>query len=107
MHYYLTALKKYITFKGRASKAEYWYFFLFNLVASFIIGLVAAILELKIINTAYVLFIILPSISVAVRRIHDVNKSGWFILVPIYGLILLFIAGTRGENKYGPDPKIT
>ncbi len=106
MKYYLSALKKYAVFKGRASRADYWYFFLFSILVSIVIAIAAAALELKIINTIYLFFIIIPSISIAVRRMHDVNKSGWFILIPIYGFILLFIAGTQGENNYGSDPKL-
>ncbi len=105
MKYYLSALKKYAVFKGRASRADYWYFMLLNIIISCVVGIASAALELKILNTIYVLFILIPSISLVVRRVHDTNKSGWFILIPVYGFILLFIAGTEGENNYGSDPK--
>ena len=49
--------------------------------------------------------LLIPSLAVAVRRMHDVGKSGWFLLVPIYNLILALTEGTKGENEYGPDPK--
>jgi len=55
----------------------------------------------------YQLAILIPSIAVGVRRMHDVNKSGWFILIPIYNLILAVTDGTKGDNKYGHDPKAT
>lgn len=57
------------------------------------------------ISTVYSLAVLVPSIAVAVRRMHDVNKSGWFILIPIYNLILAVTEGDKGSNQYGPDPK--
>jgi uncharacterized membrane protein YhaH (DUF805 family) len=58
-----------------------------------------------VLNAAYLILMIIPSIAVGVRRMHDVGKSGWFLLVPIYNIILTFQEGERNENEYGPDPK--
>ena len=55
----------------------------------------------------YQLATLIPFIAVSVRRMHDVNKSGWFLLIPIYSLIIAITDGTKGDNKYGPDPKAT
>lgn len=62
-------------------------------------------LNTKFLGNIYSLGVLLPSLAVSVRRLHDVNKSGWFYLVPFYNLYLLCIDGTRGENAYGEDPK--
>lgn len=62
-------------------------------------------LRIDLINKIYSWGVFLPSIAVAVRRMHDINKSGWFILIPFYNIYLFCIDGTRGENAYGEDPK--
>ena len=123
MNYYFKAWKNYTNFSGRARRKEYWFFVLFNFLMY--IGIV--LLELGIsnlnlgfstiipmdgggqgvLNAAYLIAIIIPSLSVRVRRMHDVGKSGWFILIPFYNLILAFTNGTKGDNKYGADPKST
>lgn len=59
-----------------------------------------------VIGYIYGLVMFIPSLAVQIRRTHDSNKSGWFILVPIYNLILLFLKGTEGDNKYGPNPNV-
>lgn len=115
MNYYLSVLKKYAVFGGRARRAEYWYFHLFNIIivpialwsiASFIDGFIEDDGSLMYgIYQIYQLAVLIPSIAVVVRRMHDVNKSGWFLLIPIYNFILTVSDGTKGDNKYGPDPK--
>ena len=107
MKYYLEVLKKYADFNGRARRSEYWYFALFSSLISFIISFALGALSPKLIMISYVysLAVLVPSIAVAVRRMHDVNKSGWFILIPIYNLILVCTNGTSGPNEYGDDPK--
>lgn len=87
MKFYLKVLQNYATFKGRASRSEYWYFVLFNIIFSIVLGFVSGIVELPILYTIYSLVLLIPSIAVAVRRMHDVGKSGWFVLIPIYDLI--------------------
>jgi uncharacterized membrane protein YhaH (DUF805 family) len=104
MKYYLKALQNYATFKGRASRSEYWYFVLFNVIFSIVLGFVSGIVDLPILYTIYSLALLIPSIAVAVRRMHDVGKSGWFILIPIYDLILACTQGVKGENEYGTEP---
>ena len=78
-------------------------------VISFFIGFMSGLFirDKTLVNVAgnlYSLAVLLPSIGVAIRRVHDTNNSGWFILVPIYSLILVLTGGDKGDNKYGPDP---
>ena len=105
MKWYLEVFKKYAVFQGRARRAEYWYFVLFNFIVTIILLLISASIGLQILYTLYTLAVLVPSIAVAVRRMHDVGKSGWFILIPIYNLILACTEGDQGPNQYGSDPK--
>ena len=106
MQYFLDVLKnKYALFNGRARRAEYWYFTLFNVIISFVLGFLAGMIKMPWLATIYSLAVLVPGIAVAVRRMHDVGKSGWFILIPIYNIILAVTEGTRGPNEYGEDPK--
>ena len=107
MNYYLKVLQNYATFGGRARRSEYWYFILFNTIISFGLGFVAGLMQVNWISNIYTLAVLIPSIAVAVRRMHDVGKSGWFALVPIYNLILACTNGVQGDNEYGADPKAT
>lgn len=92
MNSYLGVMKKYVVFSGRASRKDYWMFFLFNFLIAFAIGFFAAFLgdlfrvKLNFLSTIYTLAIVIPSISVGVRRMHDTNRSGWWLIVPIAGL---------------------
>ena len=104
MKFYLKVLQNYATFKGRASRSEHWYFVLFNIIFSIVLSYVSGVVNLPILYTIYSLALLIPSIAVAVRRMHDVGKSGWFILIPIYDLILACTEGVKGENEYGTEP---
>ena len=114
--------QNYATFEGRARRAEYWYFQLFNLIfvlGLYILGILFIALGWNII--AFILMglllllslgLLLPSISVLVRRLHDTDRSGWWYwisLIPLIGTIVLFVflatEGTKGTNRFGPDPK--
>lgn len=105
MKWYLLVLKNYANFNGRARRSEYWYFTLFNILISFAIGYIDGSFGTVYLGTIYSLAVLVPSIAVAVRRMHDVNKSGWYCLIPIYNLILACTEGTVGPNDFGPDPK--
>ena len=113
MNYYLDVLKKYAVFSGRATRAEYWYFVLFNILIAIVLGVIAEMIKLPIISIIYALAIIVPSLAVLVRRLHDIGKSGWWFfieLVPVIGfiwlIVLLATGGNSGANKYGADPKV-
>ena len=105
MDWYLKALKQYADFNGRARRSEYWYFTLFNILISFAIGFISVLIGLPSLGALYSLAVLIPGIAVGVRRMHDVGKSGWFILIPIYNIILAFTDSDSGDNKYGPNPK--
>lgn len=119
MNWYLKVLKNYTNFSGRARRKEYWMFTLFNVIFA-----VAAVLLDNLLGLAfegigygpiyglYLLATIIPGIAVSVRRLHDVDKSGWMILIgliPLIGAIWLLVLfateGTPGDNQYGPNPK--
>ena len=104
-----TCLKKYFVFQGRASRSEYWWFQLIVSPSYFI----STILENEIgyLFLGITLFTLIPAISAGVRRLHDTNRSGFFLLISLIpfigGLVLLFFLipeGTKGKNKFGPDP---
>jgi uncharacterized membrane protein YhaH (DUF805 family) len=107
-----TCLQKYVTFTGRAARSEYWYFLLFQFIA-----LVAGMIIDSVLGTSTIVYglvalaLLLPALAAGVRRLHDTNRSGWWILlglVPIIGAIVLIIwmctKGTAGPNSYGEDP---
>ena len=123
IEYYKQAISNYANFSGRARRSEYWYFALANLLIFMVLfGLAFAVgggmesagsgMIFMTLYALYALFVIIPSISVLVRRLHDTGKSGWYYFIqfiPIIGgiwlLILLFTEGDSGPNEYGPDPK--
>jgi uncharacterized membrane protein YhaH (DUF805 family) len=105
MNWYLKVLQNYATFSGRARRKEYWMFVLFNMIVSIVINIIAGLIRFPLLGSLYSLAVLLPSIAVGVRRMHDCGKSGWFILIPIYNLVLACTEGDQGENEYGPDPK--
>lgn len=113
MHWYLEALKKYAVFEGRARRREYWFFVLFNLIISFVLGFIEGLVGGPgVLGAIYALAVLIPGIAVAVRRLHDTGRSGWWLLialVPIVGFIVLLVFmvqdGTPGPNQYGPNPK--
>lgn len=109
----LVVFERYALFEGRAGRAEYWWFFLANFLISLVLqGLGRGASILAIVSLIYSLALLIPGLAVAVRRLHDTNKSGWWILialVPLVGIIVLivFLAtdGDPGANQYGnPDP---
>ena len=88
MNYYFKVLKNYADFKGRARRSEYWYFVLFNALMTIVLGYIGILLETELLGTMYSFAVIIPSLAVGVRIMHDVGKSGWFLLIPIYNFIL-------------------
>ena len=113
MNGYLATLKKYADFSARARRTEYWLFFLFNLVIAMLLGVVDYVLGTPgIIGMIFALAILIPSIAVAVRRLHDTDRSGWWLLmafIPIIGTIVLLIFmvldSNPGNNRFGANPK--
>ena len=118
MGWYLEALKKYAVFGGRSRRKEYWYFVLFSLIVSLVLSAIDALLgtfgstNVGLLGGIYGLAVLIPSIAVSVRRLHDIDRTGWWVLiglVPVIGTIVLLVFaasdGTPGENRFGPDPK--
>ena len=103
-------LKNYVNFEGRANRPEFWWFFLFNLIIGAILGCFGK--AGVWLSSIWSLAILLPYLGVSVRRLHDINKSGWYLLlalIPIVGIIILIIwwakEGDAGVNQYGPVPE--
>lgn len=116
LDYYKACWHKYADFQGRARRSEYWYFALGN----FLVGIVLGILDAALFGShgstgplglIYCLAALVPSLAVSVRRLHDTDKSGWFLLlglIPLIGPIILLVffatMGTSGSNRFGSDP---
>lgn len=106
-----TCFRKYASFKGRATRSEYWWFWAFYVVLYSIPALLSAFFMAEYeselagicstITTIVALGLFLPLLAVQVRRNHDAGKSGWFVLVPVYNLILMFMPSEPNENKWG------
>jgi uncharacterized membrane protein YhaH (DUF805 family) len=113
MEWYLKVLKNYVGFSGRARRKEYWMFFLVNLIVSIALSIIEWVIGLPTVLTGlYSLAIFLPSLAVTIRRLHDTNRSGWWVLislVPFIGVIVLLVFTVLDsdphENNYGPNPK--
>ena len=113
-NWYLEALQKYVEFSGRARRTEFWTFVLVNFCISIILSFLDATVGMGFgfIGTLFSLAILLPSIAVAVRRLHDIGKEGWWILIgliPLIGWIILIYFYVQdseaGPNAYGANPK--
>lgn len=112
MNYYLEAFKKYAVFSGRATRSEYWFFVLFNMIAfTFFNVLDFFMLTGGFFNGIYTLFIFIPALALGARRLHDIGKSGWWQLlgiIPLIGFIVLiiwFATDSTDDNKYGKSSK--
>ena len=112
MNWYLGVLKKYAEFSGRARRKEFWMFALFNIIIAVVLGIVDGFIGMPILGGLYSLAVLLPGIAVGARRLHDIGKSGWWLLigfVPLIGFIVLIIFfvmdSNPGDNQYGPNPK--
>ncbi|QEE48572.1 DUF805 domain-containing protein [Flavobacterium alkalisoli] len=114
IQWYLKVVRdNYANFEGRARRSEYWYYTLMNILIIFTLAILTMVSSIfTFVYAIYALGVIIPGLAVAVRRLHDINKSGWFILVgliPVIGsiwlLVLFATEGDRGDNQYGADPK--
>ncbi|HAI74686.1 MAG TPA: DUF805 domain-containing protein [Microscillaceae bacterium] len=103
--YINTLTKNYVNFSGRAGRKEFWYFVLINFVLSYALGVVGALVGFSLLGTIYSLGVLLPSIGIGFRRMQDVGKPGWFILIPIYNIILAIGESQPGDNEHGPQPQ--
>ena len=123
MNWYIRVLKKYAVFSGRARRKEYWMFFLFNFIFSLVAGLLDMVIFVMAfwgfgfwgvgpIGVVYAIAVFVPGLAVSVRRLHDIGKSGWYLLInlipiagPIWFLVLVCLDSQPGDNAYGPNPK--
>lgn len=117
MNFYVNVLKKYTVFDGRAARSEFWYFTLFNVIISFVLGILDSIIGtssggIGVLGGLYGLGVLLPSLAVGSRRLHDTDRSGWMqllVLIPFVGAIILIVFFTQdskpGANQHGPNPK--
>ena len=120
MEYMLMPLKRFTDFSGRSRRKEYWMFFLLVIIVAIVIGIIEGVLGLNgaiggvygPLTAIFALAVIIPSLAVQVRRFHDQDKSGWFVLlgfIPLLGglivLVFMCLEGTAGPNQYGEDPK--
>ncbi|MFO1303569.1 MAG: DUF805 domain-containing protein [Burkholderiales bacterium] len=119
MNSYLATLKKYAVFDGRAQRKEYWLFVLFNLIIALVLNVIDRMTGtyspdygMGALGSIYALAVLLPGIGVTIRRLHDTDRSGWWILlvfIPILGglvlLVFMILDGTPGTNRFGPNPK--
>ncbi|OMF22687.1 hypothetical protein BK133_25635 [Paenibacillus sp. FSL H8-0548] len=113
MEWYLKVLKNYVGFSGRARRTEYWMFVLFNFIAAVVLGILQSIIGIDpFLTSIYSLFVLLPSLAVAVRRLHDTGRSGlWLLiaLIPLIGAIILIVfycQDSQDNNQYGQNPKV-
>lgn len=119
MNWYFAAFKKYTEFSGRARRKEYWMFVLFNLIFSIVLSLLDQLLGTfskdigwGVCSGLYFLAVLLPGLALSVRRLHDIGKHGWWLLIaliPLIGgiwlLVLTVTDSQPGANQYGPNPK--
>ncbi|MCJ8213644.1 DUF805 domain-containing protein [Aeromonas veronii] len=114
MNWYISVLKQYAVFSGRARRTEYWMFVLCNVIVMLLLGMVDKLIggDNELISFIYSLAVLLPSLAVAARRLHDTDRSAWWLLlglIPIIGtLVLIYFMvcnGQQGPNRFGDDPK--
>ena len=117
MQWYLKVLRQYTDFNGRARRTEYWMFTLFSVIISVVLAILDAVLDtyaggFGLLGVLYSLAVLLPSLAVGARRLHDTGRSAWWLLIgliPLIGTIVLIVFfaldGYRGPNAHGPDPK--
>lgn len=112
MKWFIEVLKKYAVFSGRARRKEYWMYTLFVVIIAIVLAIADYALGSQVLGLIFNVAILLPSLGVAVRRLHDTDRTGWWILIsliPFVGTIILLVFlcsdSKPGENKYGPNPK--
>lgn len=106
MEWYIKVITNMFDFSSRARRTEFWMFVLVNAVVAFVLVFAVTLLKLPmIIFSVYQLGIMIPYLAVCVRRMHDVDHAGWWVMVPFYNLYLFVTEGTKGVNRFGADPK--
>lgn len=105
---YISVFKNFTNFSGRAGRGEYWMFFAANFAACMILSVADAITGIPVLSLLYILVALVPGIAVTIRRLHDGDRSGWWMLlgcIPILGalalLVLMILPGTPATNRFG------
>ena len=112
MNWYLDVLKQYAVFDGRTGRQAFWMFVLINLIVTIVLNVVGSVIGLPgVLGGLYALAVLLPNIGVGIRRLHDTDRSGWWLLIgliPLIGAIVLIVFfvqdSTPGVNSYGVNP---
>lgn len=114
MNWYLAVLKNYAGFSGRARRKEYWMFTLISFVISLVLTIIGSAIGVEFISYIYSIGVLIPTLAVAVRRLHDTGRSGWWLLialVPLVGAIVLIVflasEGKPETNEHGANPKLS
>ncbi len=115
LHWFLDPVKHhYFDFEGRVTRQQYWMFILWTFIISIPLSVIGSMIDVEGLDSLFSLAIFLPSLGLATRRLHDIDKSGWWQLlffIPIIGWIVVIVwlaqVGRKGTNRYGVDPKTT
>jgi uncharacterized membrane protein YhaH (DUF805 family) len=106
-----TGFAKYFNFHDRACRSEFWYWTLFTMIVAIVAALIDMKLDTQLVAGAWNLVTLIPGLAISIRRLHDLDRSGWWVLlsfIPLVGAIILLVwfatKGTAGPNRYGPDP---
>jgi uncharacterized membrane protein YhaH (DUF805 family) len=104
---YLDAFARYFEIKGRTTRRQYWMFILFHTLAIFLLSVIDLVVlgnKIAVLYTIYLLVTVIPATTVAVRRMHDSGRSGWWVFLPVVSFVFLCWEGQLGSNRYGEDP---
>jgi uncharacterized membrane protein YhaH (DUF805 family) len=112
MNWYIDVIKRYFDFNGRAGRQEFWMFFAISFAIAVVLNIIGRMLDTNVIGSLYSLAVLLPTLGVGARRLHDTGKSGWWQLIgiiPLIGIIVLIVfwakEGGAGDNQFGANPK--
>ena len=109
MEYFLDAFRKYADFAGRTTRQQYWMYILIYVVISVVLSIIDAAIGTAVLSAIFSVVMLVPSISIATRRLHDIGRSGWWQLIgliPLLGIIILIVflvQDSHGDNEYGPN----
>jgi uncharacterized membrane protein YhaH (DUF805 family) len=110
-YWYLDAIRNYAVFSGRTHRKAFWMFVLFDVIIAIVLTMIDGILGMGLLGLLYSLALLIPRLAVSARRLHDADRTGWWLLIsliPVIGILVLIFfwiqPGTTGDNQYGPEP---
>lgn len=112
MEYFIGAIRKYAEFSGRSTRKEYWMYYLIYFLIYIVLAVIDGIVGVMIFTSIFSLALMIPSVSITARRLHDTGRSGWWqliLFVPLIGLIVMIIflvQDSSDSNKYGTNPEL-